>query len=70
MVYNYTGVIATYTVPYGRTVNQHLYIHFFYKILSPNVQQTGSQMLNCVIILHGNAHLHIATSGQLLTFQE
>ncbi len=33
MGYDYTGVIATYVVPYGCTVDQHAYIHFLHKIL-------------------------------------
>ncbi len=33
MTYEYTGVIAPYMVPYGCTVDQHVYVHFFCNIL-------------------------------------
>ncbi len=61
MGYDYTGVIATYIVPYGHTVDQHMYIHFLHKMLKPKVRQMHLQMVDRVIILHGNIHPHIAT---------
>ncbi len=39
MAYDYTGIIATYVVPHGCTVDQHVYIHILRKILRPKVQQ-------------------------------
>ncbi len=54
MAYNYTGVTATYVVPYGRTVEQHVHVYFVHKIVWPKVRQTCSQML------HGNDCPHIA----------
>ncbi len=52
-------VIASYVVPYGCSMDQHVYIHFLRKILRLKIH---SQMLNCVIILHDNYCPHIATS--------
>ncbi len=69
MAYNYTGVIAAYMVPYGCTVDQHLYVPFLHKILRPKVRKEQSQMLDCAIILRDNAHLHIGTSVNTV-FQE
>ncbi len=46
IAYDYTGVPATYTVPYGRTVDQHMYVHFLHKILRFNIQQKCSHMLS------------------------
>ncbi len=65
--YNYTGIIATYTVSYGCTMDHHVYVHFFSKILRPVVRQNCSQTISCVIILY--THPHIATSFTTV-FQE
>ncbi len=61
MAYDYTGVIATHVVPYCCTMDQCVYVHFLRKILMHKIQKTRSQKLNYVIILHDNAHPHIAT---------
>ncbi len=59
MVYAYTDVIATYTVPYDHTVDQHVYV-YPRKISRPKVQQMCSQMLDLVITPHNNTGPHIA----------
>ncbi len=61
MAYNCTGVIVTYTVPYGHTVDQHVCVHFLHKILRPKVQQMHSQILSRVIIFYDNARPHIVS---------
>ncbi len=61
MTHNYTVLNATFTVPYGHTMDQHVYIHFLRKILRLKVPQMHSQVLDRVIILHNNTHPHIAT---------
>ncbi len=68
MAYNYTGVIAPYMAPYGRTVDKHVYTYFFRKILRPTVWQMSSQMFDCVIILHDNTRPHITSVTTI--FQE
>ncbi len=60
VAYDYTGLIATYLVPYGRTVDQHVYVHFLCKILRSKVWRLYSQMLDCTIILHDDTRPHIA----------
>ncbi len=69
MAYNYTSVITSYMVPYGHTVDQHVYVDFLCKSLRLKVWQMRLQMLDCVIILRNNAHLHIGTSVTTV-FQE
>ncbi len=69
MDYDYTGVIATYLVPYGCTVYQHVCVHFLQKTLRPKVRQTPSQMLDCVIILYDNALIHILQRRVLQFFR-
>ncbi len=50
MAYNYASVIATYVVPYGHTVDEHVYVYFLHKILKPKVWQIHLQILDLVII--------------------
>ncbi len=37
MAYDYSGVTAIFMVSYGRTVDQHIYVHFLRKILRSKV---------------------------------
>ncbi len=61
LVYNWSGVIASYKVPQGTTMNADMYKDFLQNTLCPKIRKNRPGMLEKgVIILHDNCRVHTA----------